>query len=190
MSLMRQQTYVVVAWLLRAVLLAALVDQVLGGDWVGAVAMALFLALSFAYLLRDDRLPNVFDGLAALAALLNAMGFVFHYYRRIPLYDEVAHSITIFTFTLAFFYLVYGTEVPRRRWVMAVAVFCFGVTLGSLWEISEWTTGRLTGSNVVFGLDDAITDLIANSVGALIAAVVALRIPQDREAVTRARTSQ
>ncbi len=190
MSLMRHQTFVVVAWMLRAVLVVALVDQVLEGSWVGAFAMALFLALSFAYLLRDDRLPNVFDGLAALAALLNALGFVFHYYRRIPLYDEVAHSITVFTFTLAFFFLVYGTEVPRRRFVMAVAVFCFGVTLGSLWEISEWTTGRIASSNVVFGLDDAITDLIANSLGALIAAVVALRIPQRREAGTAVRASQ
>jgi VanZ family protein len=151
---------------------------------VGVLAMALFLALSFAYLLRSDRLPNVFDGLAALAALLDAMGFVFDYYQRVPLYDEVAHAITIFSFTLAFFYLVYREEVPRRHWVMAVAVFTSGVALASLWEIAEWTTGRILDTEVVFGLDDAITDLMANSVGALAAAIVALRVPHDRESLS------
>lgn len=54
---------------------------------------------------------------------------------------------------------------------MATAVFTFGVTLGSLWEISEWLTGQVFGITVVFGLSDAITDLIANSVGALVAAL-------------------
>ena len=59
---------------------------------------------------------------------------------------------------------------------MGTAVFTFGVTAGSLWEIAEWTTGQVFGITVIFGLSDAITDLIANSVGALIAAFVALAI--------------
>ena len=59
---------------------------------------------------------------------------------------------------------------------MGTAVFTFGVTAGSLWEIAEWTTGQVFGITVVFGLSDAITDLIANSVGALAAAFVALAI--------------
>lgn len=36
-------------------------------DPVGVLSMALFIVLSFAYLLRDDKLPNVFDALVALA---------------------------------------------------------------------------------------------------------------------------
>lgn len=174
--MMRHRWYTVAAWLLRVALVVALAHQLLVGDWVGVLAMALFLGLSFAYLLRRERLPNLFDGLTALAALLNAVGFVFDLYQRVPLYDEAAHAVTIFALTLAFFYLVYREESPRSGWVMAVAVFTFGVAIGTLWEIAEWVTGRALGTEVVYGLDDAITDLISNSVGALAAALVSLRV--------------
>jgi VanZ family protein len=94
----------------------------------------------------------------------------------VTLYDEVAHIITVFSLTLAFF-LIYGDAVPgARRLAMATAVFAFGVTVGSLWEIAEWSTGRVFDANVVFGLSDAITDLIANTVGTLVAAIVALAL--------------
>lgn len=180
----RRRWYSIAAWLVRAVLVAALLHQAVAGDWVGVLSMTLFLALSFAYLLRSEHLPNAFDVLVALSALLNALGFVLDYYQRLRLYDEAAHAVTVFAVTLAFFYLVYRDEAPRRRWVMAVAVFTFGVALGSLWEIAEWVTGRILGTAVVYGLDDAVTDLISNSVGALVAALVALRVPHERGKVT------
>ena len=59
---------------------------------------------------------------------------------------------------------------------MATAIFTLGVTLGSLWQIAEWTTGQVFSITVIFGLTDAITDLIANSVGALLAAFVVFAI--------------
>lgn len=45
-----------------------------------------------------------------------------------------------------------------------------------MWEIVEWTTGQVFDITVVVGLSDAITDLIANSVGALLAALLAVWI--------------
>jgi hypothetical protein len=161
----------------RLVVRDALVWELFSGDVVGALSIALFLGLSFAYLLREERLPSVFDMLVALSALLNAFGFVFGLYRSVTLYDEVAHTITIFSLTLAFFFLFYRDAVPSARALaMTTAVFTFGVTIGSLWETAEWTTGQVFGIEVVFGLSDAITDLMANSVGALAAALVALAI--------------
>jgi hypothetical protein len=155
----------------------ALVWELLTLDPVGVLSMALFIVLSFAYLLREEKLPNLFDALVALSALLNAFGFVFDLFDGPVLYDEVAHTVTIFSLSLAFFYLFYGNVVPRERTLAtATAVFTLGVTLGSLWEIAEWTTGRVFDITVVFGLSDAITDLIANSVGALLAAFVVLAI--------------
>lgn len=175
--MMSSAWYARAAWAVRAVLGLALIEELVTGDVVGVLSMALFIVLSFAYLLRDERLPNVFDALVALAAILNAFGFVFDLYRGVTLYDEVAHAITIFSITLAFFFLVYRDAVPgARRLAMATAVFTFGVTVGSLWEIAEWSTGRVFDANVVFGLSDAITDLIANTVGALVAAIVALAL--------------
>jgi glycopeptide antibiotics resistance protein len=45
-----------------------------------------------------------------------------------------------------------------------------------LWQIAEWTTGQVFSITVIFGLSGAITDLIANSVGALLAAFVVFAI--------------
>jgi hypothetical protein len=50
------------------------------GDLTAALIVAVFLALSFAHLLRSDRRPAVFDvlfALAALAALAGALGYAF-----------------------------------------------------------------------------------------------------------------
>ncbi len=174
---LRSPLYEKAAWAIRAVLAVALVWELLTLDPVGALSMAFFIALSFAYLLRDEKLPNVFDALVALSALLNAFGFVFDLFDGPVLYDEAAHTLTIFALTLAFFFLFYRGAVPGgRALAMGTAVFTFGVTIGSLWEIAEWTTGQVFSITVIFGLSDAITDLIANSVGALIAAFVALAI--------------
>lgn len=172
---MNSTWYRFAAWVIRLVLVAAMVQQIVVGDVVGALAMALFLVLSFAYLLRDDRLPTAFDALVVVAAVLNALGFVFNFYKRIVAYDNVAHAVTIFAITLAFFFLVYrDTLTGTGRLPMATVVFTFGVTVGALWEIAEWTTGQIFDIRVIFGLKDAITDLITNSVAALVAAGVAL----------------
>jgi hypothetical protein len=169
--------YTRAAWVIRIVLALALVWEFLTLDPVGVLSMGLFIILSFAYLLREEKLPNVFDALVALSALMNTFGFVFDLFDGPVLYDEVAHTVTIFSLSLAFFYLFYGNVVPRERALAtATAVFTLGVTLGSLWEIAEWTTGQVFSITVIFSLSDAITDLIANSVGALLAAFVVLAI--------------
>ncbi len=174
---MRSPLYPRLALAARIVLGLALVWELIAWDPVGALAIALFIALSFVYLLREERLPNLFDLLVALSALLNAFGFVFDLYRAVPLYDEVAHAITVFALSLASFYLFYRDEIPPgRALALGTAVFTLGVTAGSLWEVAEWTTGYVFAANVVFGLGDAMTDLVANSVGALAAAAVAVGI--------------
>lgn len=169
--------YVGGAWLARVLLVAAIVERVVAGDGLGAAALGLFTVLSFAWLLADDRLPDVFDLLVALAALLNAFGFVFHFYKRIPYYDNLAHATTIFTLTLAYYFLIYRDSQAREsRWVMAVSVFALGAAVGELWEIVEWSAEKILNKNVVFGLDDTVTDLITNSTAALVAAIVAVVI--------------
>lgn len=130
-SMLRLSWYLWGARAIRILLAVAIVEQLVVGDAVGVLSLVLFFALSFAYLLREDRLPNLFDLLFALSALLNAFGFVFGLYREVMLYDEVAHAVTIFSLTLAFFFLFYRDAVPHLRTLaMVTAVFTFGVTTG------------------------------------------------------------
>lgn len=165
------------SWAMRLLLVGFLVQRLVVGDWVAAATLTVFLVLSFAYLLRADHLPSPFDTMVAAAALLNAFGFAFDLWKKIPFYDNAAHAVTIFAVTLAFFYLVYREPIGRSRpHVMAVAVFTFGVTIGALWEIVEWSAEVILDKEVVFGEADTATDLITNSLAALAAAALALAI--------------
>ena len=74
----------------------ALAWLLITGQVAGFLIVGLFFALSFAYRLREDRLPNSFDLFVAVAALLNAFGFAFNFYTRLWLYDEAAHASTVY----------------------------------------------------------------------------------------------
>lgn len=178
--MLRSRLYHRAAIAIRVALVLALVWLLLVGKVAGFFAVAFFFALSFAYRWREGRLPNVFDLLVALSALLNGLGFAFDFYTRFWLYDEVAHAFTVFSLTLALFFLFFGEEVPTRR-ALATAVFTFGVAAGALWEIVEWMTGVVFDVRVNSGLDDAMTDLVANSIGALAATLVALAVSKRGE---------
>ena len=118
------------------VLLAALLAL---GDLTAALIVAVFLALSFAHLLRSDRRPSVFDVLFALAAMAGALGYTFDLFGEIVPYDELTHAFTTFSVSLAFYFLFYEGAVPERRAVaLGTSVFTLGVTFGAYWEIFEW----------------------------------------------------
>jgi VanZ family protein len=143
------------------------------GDVIGAAVIAVFVGLSFAYLLRDNGRPTVFDLLFALAALLGSLGFVFDLFERVEPYDELAHPFMTFAVSLAFFFLFYRGAAPRWRAIaMATSVFTLGLSVGALWEIFEWSAGY------EYSYSDTITDLILDGAGALAAALVALAIRQ------------
>ena len=155
------------------ILLAALV---LLGDVTATLIVAVFLALSFAHLLRSDRRPAVFDVLFALAG---AIGYAFGLFDEIVPYDELTHAFTTFSVSLAFYFLFYGGSVPERRAVaLATSVFTLGVTVGAYWEIFEWFfVGKFT-------MADTISDLLVDSLGALAAALVALALRRSGDRLT------
>jgi uncharacterized membrane protein YjdF len=156
---------------LRIALSLAIVWLMVKGRPLSALIIAVFLGLSFAYFLRDDRRATVFDVLFALAAVLAAIGYVFGLLRSVGPYDKLTHAFMTFSVSLAFFFLFYRGAVPRRRAIaMATAVFTLGTSVGALWEIFEWSTGTADG------LSDTITDMIVDSAGALVAALLALAI--------------
>lgn len=150
------------------VLLAALL---VSGDATAALIVAVFLALSFAHLLRSDRRPAVFDVSFALAGLAGALGYAFGLFDEVVPYDELTHAFTTFSVSLAFYFAFYGGAVPERRAVaLATSVFTLGVTVGAYWEIFEWFfVGHFT-------MADTISDLLVDSAGALAAAIVALAL--------------
>jgi VanZ family protein len=177
--LVRSPLYRPVLLALRVALCVLLAALVALGNLTGALIIAVFLALSFAHLLRSDRRPAVFDVLFALAALAGAIGYAFGLFDEIVPYDELTHAFTTFSVSLAFYFLFYGGSVPEGRAVaLGTSVFTLGVTVGAYWEIFEWFfVGHYT-------MADTISDLLVDSAGALVAALVALALRRRGDRIT------
>lgn len=164
--------YRVGAWVGQALLAVAIVVAFLQGRSMGALTLVGFLIASVVFVLRDDWLPNLFDMLFVIAALVNAAGWVWNLFELPGPYDELAHAYTTFAITLALGWLAYGSlfgSFRQHRWLFMLVIASFGIALGALWEIAEWTADIFVRTDVVRGLDDTIIDLIVDSLGALLA---------------------
>ena len=54
---------------------------------------------------------------------MGAMGYAFNLFSRVVPYDELTHSFTTFSVSLAFYFLFYGGTVPRQRVVAMVPLY-------------------------------------------------------------------
>ena len=177
--MVRSPLYRPVLFTLRVALFVLLAALLVMGDITAALIVAVFLTLSFAHLLRSERRPAFFDVVFALAALAGALGYAFDLFGEIVPYDELTHAFTTFSVSLAFYFLFYGGAVPERRAVaLGSSVFTLGVTVGAYWEIFEWFfVGKYT-------MADTISDLLVDSTGALVAALVALVLRRRGDRLT------
>lgn len=174
--------YRIAAWIGQALLAIAVILAVSQGKWQNALALALFLIASFVFVIRDDKLPTLFDFLFVLAALLNAGGWVWGLFYQPGPYDEITHAFTIFAFTLAFSFLVYQSMLSvfrQHKLLYLLTIASFGIAIGALWEVAEWSAGKILATEVIESLDDTITDLVMDSLGASLAAITSLWALQE-----------
>jgi hypothetical protein len=164
------RTYAVVAWVGIAVLGASIPALAALGQWVGALVMLPFLAVSVAFVLFEPRLPTLFDALFAWAAVINAAGYAWDLYDAVNPYDGFVHLCTIFAATLTFGYLTFDAVRGAFRdypALFVVMIASFGLAAGALWEVFEWAAGFI-GS-----IADTMVDLMLDGLGALAAALLA-----------------
>jgi hypothetical protein len=177
MPQMNWKGYRIIAWALQGLLALTIMVVVFQGKWLPAAALAGFLVISFAFVRFDRRLPNLFDLIFMIAALINAGGWAWDLYNKPGPYDEIAHFYTIFAITLAFGFLLYSELMESfydHRVMFVLTIASLGIALGALWEIAEWLADFLTPKQIVSGLTDTITDLMLDSAGALLAALLNL----------------
>jgi hypothetical protein len=63
-------------------------------------------------------------------------------------------------------------KIYRMLFVLAIA--SFGIAIGAIWEIIEWLTGSINS------LNDTIMDLVMDTTGSTVAALVSLWALQER----------
>lgn len=164
-------------------LLIAIIAAIVQGEWNNAIALAGFWIAASIFILTDDRLPTLFDFLFVIAALLNAGGWVWRLFYQPGPYDEITHAFTTFAITLALGFLVYQsmfTVFVQHPWLYVLTVASFGISIGAIWEIMEWTAGFIFNTEVIGDLNDTVTDLIMDSIGAGLAAILSLWALRER----------
>ncbi|NJN18955.1 MAG: hypothetical protein HC822_23210 [Oscillochloris sp.] len=173
----RWRGYRLAAWIGQAILLGAIIVVLMRERFDGALVLGGFLLAAFGFMVFEDRLPNLFDLLFVVAALVNAAGWVWDLYAMPGYYDEIAHAYTTFAITLALGWLAYGSlfgSFREHRWLFMLVIASFGIALGAIWEIGEWTVDVLFPVQVTNNMYDTMIDLIVDSIGALFAGVVSV----------------
>jgi VanZ family protein len=160
--------------LAELVLLAAgvVVAGLTAGFWP-AMILAAFLAGGTALVALGRSIPPGVHALVLAVALLDAAGFAWGLYDRIPPYDELAHFFTSIAVSITIAYLLFDSEaigLARAPAVFIVTVAGLTLGVGAMWEIIEWLGGFI-GSRL-----DTLTDLILDAVGALIGASISVRL--------------
>ncbi|MBD2292567.1 hypothetical protein H6G06_03470 [Anabaena sphaerica FACHB-251] len=177
MKILNWKGYRIIAWIGQALLTIFVIVAAVQGKWSNALGLAFFLVVSFVFVIRDSKLPTLFDFLFVLAALLNATGWVWDLFGMPGPYDEIVHAYTTFAITLALSFLVYGSmlNIFRNHTLLyLVTIASFGIAIGALWEVTEWSAGKILNTQVIESLDDTIIDLVMDTLGAGLAALISL----------------
>ena len=140
---------------------------------------------------RPGRGPRLVRGMClAVEPMINAGGWAWNLYNQPGPYDEIAHFYTIFAITLAAGFMLYDELMENfynHRVLFVITIASLGIALGALWEVAEWLSDFATPKQIVSGLFDTITDIILDSGGALLAALLNLWGLHER---ARAQDSQ
>ncbi|WP_227376345.1 hypothetical protein [Haladaptatus halobius] len=116
-----------------------------------------------------------------LAIFLNSVG-ILSLYGRFSWYDEVTHTIST-TIIAGIGYAVlrafecHSDEIDVPSAFRAVFIIVFVLAFGVIWEVFEFAStqlSRVLGAQspvIVYGIDDIVTDMIFNTVGAAIVAI-------------------
>jgi hypothetical protein len=164
---------------LRALLVVGAIAFAIAGDGRGALILA--LAGATAWAVRPVLLPRVYDLCVVLALTLQSWGEALGLYDTVRWFDSVVH-FTVPLLGAPVLYIVLARlevapdprdETHTRHYVgMAILTFALGGAIGAIWEIVEWTSDNVFGSELQESNDDTVYDLMADTAGALCGAVL------------------
>jgi hypothetical protein len=161
---------------LRLLFLAGAVAFAAAGDTKGT--FNLLLAFAVLVLARLANLPRVYDLAVIVALTFTQGGEALGLYDSLLWYDRVVHVVVPMLASQVIYLGLARLEVlpdPRQRTLarhdvgMFVVTFALGLAVGGLWEIFEWSSDGVFGSELSEGNVDTVGDLIADAAGSLAA---------------------
>ena len=170
----------IIAFLWGVLLVTGLTAMVLGRWPLGFVALATFaLATAPAILASRLNITLPVPFLAATTLFIFAsvfLGEAFDFYERVWWWDLALHAASAIGFGLIGFLFIFmlfeGDRFAAPPSALAFIAFCFAMTAGAMWEIFEYLMDISFGLQMQkTGLDDTMSDLMIDGIGALVGAV-------------------
>ena len=172
-----QSRVVLVLW---GALLVAGISALVLGHWELAFVSVATLALAMAPAFLASRLSVIMPIPFLVAITLFAIGSVlmgeaFGFYERLWWWDLALHGASAVGFGIIGFLFIFmlfeGDKFAAPPVAIAFLSFCLAMTVGSIWEIFEFSMDRGFGLNMQkSGLDDTMEDMIVNALGGIIGA--------------------
>lgn len=177
---------------LKLVLVAGAVLELLSGNWLMAVATAgVAFAMFFPLILGhrfDVRIPPEFELLAVVFVFASLfLGELQGYYVRYWWWDMVLHSASGLVLGIFGFLLVHvmneheDLDLHMKPSFTALFAFLFALGMGTLWELFEFGVDHALGANMQKSLDDTMSDLLVDGIGAFIIAALGYTFLRNRE---------
>ncbi len=161
--------------LARLAFLAGAIAFAFAGEVKGAFNLGLGFAVLLAARLAD--LPRVYDLALIVALIFTQVGEAVGLYDAIGWYDRVVHVVVPMLTSQVIYLCLARLDVlpdPQQETTrhheagMFVVTFALGLAVGALWEIFEYTSDGVFGSELSEGNTDTVGDLIADTAGSLL----------------------
>jgi hypothetical protein len=182
-----------IALVLQAGILVVTISAFFQGRWLGAFSGAVVLLLTFAPAMIERRLnltlPVEFTLINCVILYASfALGEAQDFYERIWWWDLALHGLSALTIGMIGFLCIYVFYMTHRiriapGWI-ATITFALAVAVGTIWEIFEFLADLTLGLNMQkSGLDDTMTDLMINTTGAALAALMGYFYVRDKDSL-------
>jgi len=179
-----KKIYFVITLIIIATLLYAIFFSIKTGNYITLFTSIATLILTFLpWILHKTykiKLPTEIELIIVLFIYATLfLGEVQNFYNTFWWWDIFLHTGSAIVFGFIGFTLVYFIadrhEIKTRTWALAVFSFSFAIAIGAVWEIFEFFMDQTFGWNMQkSGLMDTMTDLIVDTLGALISSGIAL----------------
>ena len=151
-----KKAVMIVYFVLRALVLLALIRQLVLGNYENVflciLTLGLFLLPSILERKLKIELPNALEIVVLLFIFAaDILGEIAEFYIRVPHWDTWLHTINGFLFAAVGFSIVNILNEDKRIAMrlspvsVALVAVCFSLTLGVLWEFFEWGMDLLMG---------------------------------------------
>ena len=135
------------------------------------ISTSAFLLILYIYKIN---VPKYMIILFLLTITINTFfGRYLNLYNKSKKFDRYLHAFGSFSFTILAYTIlidIFNEDIESKLF-SSIIIFSIGMTLGTIFEISEFLSDKLKKTRHQHGLTDTDTDMIYNLIGSVIAAV-------------------